>query len=162
MLRVLDEGRSVGLRHYLLGSTGEALQSLSSELTRRFPGVVIVGMESPPFGSMTCEQIRQQDEAIVQSGASIVWVGLGTPKQDFEVHRLAHALPVTAVAVGAAFDFLAGNKKESPKWMRSLSLEWAFRLWSEPRRLWRRYLFGNLRFLWILVRDVAGRRAACD
>jgi len=92
------------------------------------------------------------------SGAQVVWVGLGTPKQDFEAQRICDSLQVTAAAVGAAFDFVAGTKPEAPDWMRRLSLEWAFRLMSEPRRLWRRYLFGNSRFIMLVAREALARR----
>lgn len=85
------------------------------------------------------------------SSADIVWVGLGTPKQDFEVKRLAHA-GFTAAAVGAAFDFSAGTKREAPEWMTRVSLEWLYRFASEPARLWRRYLIGNIVFLIAVAR----------
>ena len=93
------------------------------------------------------DDLRERDERIRASGATIVWVGLGTPKQDYEVQRLALSLPVVAVAVGAAFDFLAGTKAQAPVWVQRSGLEWAFRLASEPRRLGRRYVWGNSVFL---------------
>lgn len=144
---VMDIGRQWGLRHYLLGSTDETLSRLCAELESRYPGVEIVGSSSPPFRALTAAELTAQDEAIRESGADIVWVGLGTPKQDFEVQRLANSIPTLAIAVGAAFDFVAGTKREAPRWVRKLGLEWMFRLASEPRRLWRRYLFGNTAFL---------------
>lgn len=137
-----------GPRHYLLGGSPETLGTLTEVLSKRFPRAQIVGASSPPFRPMSEIEYRAQDEAIRRSGAEIVWVGLGTPKQDHEVRRIADALPVTAVAVGAAFDFTAGNKKRAPRWMRSAGFEWLHRLGSEPRRLWRRYLVGNAVFLW--------------
>ncbi|WP_104099809.1 WecB/TagA/CpsF family glycosyltransferase [Cryobacterium sp. M96] len=146
-LDVFQEGITANVRHYLLGSTPGVLALLKENLTSRFPGVAIVGVESPPFRSMSKREIDEQDERIRVSGAQIVWVGLGTPKQDIEVVRLSSVLPVTAVAIGAAFDFAAGTQKEAPPWMRSSGLEWAYRLGSEPRRLWKRYVFGNARFL---------------
>ena len=146
-LDVFDEGRTHGIRHFLLGSTEEVLGLLRDELTTRFPGVEIVGSESPAFRALDHEELEAQDLRILQSGAQIVWVGLGTPKQDIEAQRLASRLPVVAVAVGAAFDFTAGTIPESPEWMKRIGLEWLFRLASEPRRLWKRYLFGNVRFL---------------
>jgi N-acetylglucosaminyldiphosphoundecaprenol N-acetyl-beta-D-mannosaminyltransferase len=85
----------------------------------------------------------------------IVWVGLGTPKQDFVAHELASRLDSTIVAVGAAFDFYSGTKKQAPRWIQATYLEWLFRLLSEPKRLWKRYLIGNIGFvsdiaLWVL------------
>lgn len=146
-LNMFDVGREKGLRHYLLGSTDEVLQQLTKELRRRFPGVQIVGSHSPPFRAATDVELSDQDEAIRCSMADIVWVGLGTPKQDYEARRLSASLPIVAVAIGAAFDFTAGSSKEAPAWLSKIGLEWLFRLASEPRRLWRRYLFGNARFI---------------
>lgn len=148
---VMDMGRALDVRHYLLGSSDETLSLLASNLRQRHPGVNIVGMFSPPFRPMTPEEFQAQDEAISNAGAEIVWVGLGTPKQDWEVERIAAKLPVLSVAVGAAFDFSAGTKRTAPEWVSKLGLEWAFRFMTEPRRLWKRYLVGNAVFLWSVV-----------
>lgn len=144
---VIDMGRPSNIRHYLLGSSPETLTLLQRELRRRFPGVAIVGAYSPPFRKLSEEELARQDAAILESGADIVWVGLGTPKQDWEVSRLASALPVVSIAVGAAFDFSAGTKKTAPELLSKLGLEWFFRFLTEPRRLWKRYLIGNVVFL---------------
>jgi N-acetylglucosaminyldiphosphoundecaprenol N-acetyl-beta-D-mannosaminyltransferase len=146
-LRTFDLGTQVGLRHFLLGSTPETLELLRKNLEERFPEAEIVGSYSPPFRLLTDDELAQQDRMIESSGAHLVWVGLGTPKQDFEVARLASRLPVAAVAVGAAFDFAAGTVKEAPSFVAKIGFEWLYRLCQEPRRLWRRYLFGNARFL---------------
>lgn len=140
-------GEARGLKHYLLGSTPDVLDKLVAELGRRYPEVKIVGMESPEFRPLTFEEQRQQDRRIRDSGAEIVWVGLGTPKQDIEVARLASTVSALPIAIGAAFDFVAGTKTEAPEWMTRMGLEWVFRLLTEPRRLWRRYLVGNLVFI---------------
>lgn len=149
--QVMDLGRDLGIKHFLLGATDETLEKLNYELKRRYPGIQIVGQFSPPFREVTQLEIAAQDEIICESKAQIVWVGLGTPKQDFEVRRLANSLSVVAIAVGAAFDFVAGTKNEAPTWMSKIGIEWLFRLMSEPRRLWRRYLFGNIEFLWAVL-----------
>jgi N-acetylglucosaminyldiphosphoundecaprenol N-acetyl-beta-D-mannosaminyltransferase len=155
-LDVFADGQDAGLRHYLLGSTPEVLKSLRRELLRRFPRARIVGICSPPFRSPTARELLDEEEAILSSRADIVWVGLGTPKQDIRAAQLAAALPVVAVAVGAAFDFVAGHKRQAPPWVQRRGLEWAFRLGCEPRRLWRRYLFGNARFLSGVARQAVG------
>jgi N-acetylglucosaminyldiphosphoundecaprenol N-acetyl-beta-D-mannosaminyltransferase len=152
LLDTFERGNEHELRHYLLGSTPEVLSSMYTNLLVRFPGVEIVGRESPPFRELTESEREEQLQRISISGAQIVWVGLGTPKQDIEAAKLARRLPLVVVAVGAAFDFVAGNKKQAPTWMQRTGLEWLYRLMSEPRRLWRRYLFGNVRFLWALFR----------
>lgn len=158
LVRCLDEGRAKGVRHFFLGGSPELLDSLKDAVDRRFPGAQIAGMISPPFRPLTDSERAAQDMEIKATGAGVVWVGLGTPKQDFEAQRICDTLGVTTAAVGAAFDFLAGTKPEAPQWMRRLSLEWAFRLMSEPRRLWRRYLFGNARFLVMVLREARRRR----
>ncbi len=136
-----------GPRHYLLGSTPETLDKLVSEVSRRWPNAQVVGAESPPFRELTEAERVDQLNRILGCKASIVWVGLGTPKQDHEVAWLSARIPVVAVAVGAAFDFIAGVKPQAPSWMQRSGLEWSYRLATEPKRLWRRYLWGNPRFV---------------
>ncbi|WP_432071739.1 WecB/TagA/CpsF family glycosyltransferase [Streptomyces wuyuanensis] len=152
-LDVFALSQDAGLRHYLLGSTSDVLDALTAELQRRFPRARIAGACSPPFRPLTPGELDEQRRDILASGADIVWVGLGTPKQDLHAARLAAALPVVCVAVGAAFDFVAGNKPQAPRWIQRGGLEWTFRLGCEPRRLWRRYLFGNVRFVWGVARQ---------
>ena len=149
---VLSLGQDLGLRHYLLGSTWPVLGELETAIRRRYRRATLVGTDSPPFRSLSGEELAHQADRISASGAHIVWVGLGTPKQDFEVARLARELPLVFVAVGAAFDFVAGTKRQAPQWMQRNGLEWLFRLSSEPGRLWKRYLFGNARFLYAASR----------
>lgn len=145
-------------RHYLLGSSPAVLAALQQRLLERYPAAQIVGTESPPFRSTTDNELRERDWRIRESGATIVWVGLGTPKQDVEVARLAASLPVVAVAVGAAFDFLAGTKPQAPVWMQRSGTEWLFRFASEPRRLARRYIWGNSIFLAEAIRTLRSQR----
>ena len=101
---------------------------------------------------MTAGEQQQQDELIRKSGANIVWLGISSPKQDFEAKRLSVTLPAVVLAVGAAFDFAAGTQKEAPIWIQRLSLEWLFRLISNPKRLWKRYLVGNLVFIKAVIK----------
>lgn len=151
-LDVVALGRSSGLRHFLLGSTPQVLERLETELRHRFPGTEVVGTASPPFRDLTDQELLEQTELLTSSGAQIVWLGLGTPKQDWEAARLAAAVPAVFCAVGAAFDFVAGNKKQAPVWMQERGFEWLYRLATERRRLWKRYLFGNLRFIIAVIR----------
>jgi N-acetylglucosaminyldiphosphoundecaprenol N-acetyl-beta-D-mannosaminyltransferase len=162
MTGVLDRSNDAGTtstapRHYLLGGTPEVLATLRQRISELWPSALIVGADSPPFATPTPADLAARDERIRSSGATLVWVGLGTPKQDVEVRRLADTLPVTALAVGAAFDFLAGTTKQAPVWMQRSGLEWSFRLAQEPRRLARRYLWGNPRFVLSLARQRMGR-----
>lgn len=151
---VLALGIGANVKHFLLGGTPETIALLAARLHADHPGVEIVGKQSPPFRDLTADEVIAQDRAIRESNADIVWIGLGAPKQDWEAARLAHSIPVIAVAVGAAFDFAAGTKRQAPEWMRQIGLEWAFRFATEPRRLWRRYIFGNARFIWAVLKHL--------
>ncbi len=153
MLAAMDRGRELGLRHYLHGSTDKVLTVLEAELRRRIPGVDIVGRDAPPFRELTAEEKFALKQRLVGLRPDIVWVGLGTPKQDAFVHHFRDRVPSTFVAVGAAFDFISGAKRQAPVWMQERGLEWAYRLAREPRRLGRRYLVGNARFVASMVHD---------
>lgn len=153
MLATMDRGRGVGLRHYLHGSTTDGLAKLEVELGRRLPGVDIVGRDAPPFRELNAEEETALQQRLVDLRPDIVWVGLGTPKQDVFIQHFRDRVPLTFVAVGAAFDFISGEKHQAPVWMQDRGLEWVYRLAREPRRLWRRYLIGNARFVAGLVRE---------
>ncbi|WP_176475354.1 WecB/TagA/CpsF family glycosyltransferase [Kocuria sp. WN036] len=140
------------IRHFFLGATPEVLSELERAVKRLNPQINIVGLDSPPYSAADRFEWNRRNEAINASDANLVWVGLGTPKQDLEAQRLTEETMITTVAVGAAFDFLAGNTKEAPVWMQKAGFEWLFRLLSEPRRLWRRYLLGNIKFIILTFR----------
>jgi N-acetylglucosaminyldiphosphoundecaprenol N-acetyl-beta-D-mannosaminyltransferase len=137
-----------GYRHFFYGGMEGVPELLARRLTERFPNLRIVGSYSPPFRALT----PAEDEAIVRrindAEPDIVWVGLSTPKQErwMAEHRARLRAPVL-IGVGAAFDFHAGLKRQAPAWMRRSGLEWLFRLVTEPRRLWKRYLVNNPLFL---------------
>ena len=147
MLATVDAGRAVGVRHYFYGGSEPVLEALLTTLTGRFPGLEIAGAEAPPFRELTDAERTAARRRITDARPDLVWVGLGTPRQDSWVDAERDQLGTTLVAIGAAFDFLAGAKRQAPRWMQDAGLEWAFRLGSEPRRLWRRYLIGNSVFL---------------
>lgn len=152
MLAVLAAGSEHRLRHYLYGSTPEVVARLADNLRSRFPGLDIVGVESPPFRPLTEDEEREFEERVGASGADIVWIGLGTPRQDVFVDRFRDRLGVPLIAVGAAFDFHSGTKKQAPQLLQRLGFEWFYRLATEPRRLWRRYLIGNTVFVADVIR----------
>jgi N-acetylglucosaminyldiphosphoundecaprenol N-acetyl-beta-D-mannosaminyltransferase len=153
MVLTLDRGGIRSVRHYLYGSTPEVLETLRIRIAERWPTAEVVGAESPSFGEISDGDLQASIQRMSRAGAQVVWVGMGTPKQDDLVARMATIGPHTYVAIGAAFDFLAGTKKQAPSWMQEHGLEWLFRLLSEPRRLWKRYLVGNARFVWTIVRQ---------
>ena len=135
------------LRHYLYGGKDGVAEKVVTALAGHVPGVSVVGTETPPFTPITDGDLDALVERVRASGANVLWIGLGTPRQDYLVHRLAPQLSIPVVPVGAAFDFWSGEVKAAPKVLHGTGLEWLHRLASEPRRLWRRYLLGNPRFL---------------
>jgi N-acetylglucosaminyldiphosphoundecaprenol N-acetyl-beta-D-mannosaminyltransferase len=137
-----------GLRFYLYGGRAESLERLRTELPQRYPGLEIAGVSEAPFRELSEEEAAETAAAINASGADVVWVGLGVPLQEKWMARMRDRLEAPVlVGVGAAFDFHAGVKKQAPNGLQRLGLEWAFRLSQEPRRLWRRYLHYNPRFV---------------
>ncbi|WIB00726.1 WecB/TagA/CpsF family glycosyltransferase [Curtobacterium sp. MCBA15_012] len=148
---LLAQTRVSGVRHFLLGGTPDSLARLRAVVSSQFPEAEVVGAFSPPFRPMDGEDHVDIDRRISKSGANMVWVGIGTPKQDYEVLRIANRLPVVALAVGAAFNFVSGDVEEAPELWRRTGLEWLYRLFREPRRLWRRYLIGNAKFVILTI-----------
>ncbi len=154
MLAFCQMSEKKGYKHYFYGGSLEACRLLETRLKERFPRINIVGKISPPFRHLTSEEDLKMVEEINRSNPDVLWVGLGSPKQDYWMceHRSLLNVPVM-IGVGAAFDFLAGTKPQAPKWMQSIGLEWFFRLCCEPKRLWRRYLIGNSKFIYYLLQD---------
>ncbi|WP_394277114.1 WecB/TagA/CpsF family glycosyltransferase [Luteococcus sp.] len=156
--RVLDAGQTERVRHYLYGTTPETLQKLQETLKQRFPDLVIAGAGAPDFAPVPELASDEVAERIRSTRPDLVWVGLGTPKQDFVAVELARKIGVPALGVGAAFDFSAGTVPAAPSFLRHVGLEWSYRLAKEPRRLWRRYLIGNSQFIALVVRDLLAAR----
>lgn len=137
-----------GWRNYFLGGTPDAMAALLDTLALQYPDLEVAGSESPPFRDLSEAETDAQIARINESGADIVWVCLGTPKQErwMAANRSALKAPVL-VGVGAALDLVAGTLRQAPRWMQRSGLEWLFRLMVEPRRLWRRYLLNIPRFV---------------
>jgi N-acetylglucosaminyldiphosphoundecaprenol N-acetyl-beta-D-mannosaminyltransferase len=137
-----------GYRQYYLGGAPGVADELAREMQRRFPRLQVAGTFCPPYRDLAPDEARAMIEHINASGAHVVWVGLGSPKQDLWMARYRpHLEPPLLVGVGAAFDFFTGRQRQAPRWMQRSGLEWVFRLASEPRRLWRRYIIYNPLFL---------------
>lgn len=153
MLELCAEAARRGWRSFFYGGKEGVAEELADRLCERFPGLKVAGCYSPPFRELTADEDAEIVDRINTSGADIVWVGLSTPKQEQwmaeHVDRLAARV---LLGVGAAFDFHAGRVAQAPHWMQRAGLEWLFRLVQEPRRLWRRYLYNNPRFLVGIVR----------
>jgi N-acetylglucosaminyldiphosphoundecaprenol N-acetyl-beta-D-mannosaminyltransferase len=146
-LRVLERAAAEGLSVYLYGSTDATLAKLVAELHRMFPALQIAGMESSKFRSVATGEEREIAERIADSGARIVLVGLGCPRQEIFTYAMRPLLDMPLMAVGAAFDYHAGLLRKPPAWMQKYSLEWFWRLCLEPARLWKRYLILNPAYL---------------
>jgi N-acetylglucosaminyldiphosphoundecaprenol N-acetyl-beta-D-mannosaminyltransferase len=142
------------------GGSQQVLDALLWRLRKRFPRLEVAFAHSPPFRALSDEEDRRMTEAIDASGARILFVGLGCPKQERWMASHRETLSCVMLGVGAAFDFLAGAKPQSPPWMQRAGLEWLFRLCVEPRRLWRRYLIHNPRFLFRFALELARRSVA--
>jgi N-acetylglucosaminyldiphosphoundecaprenol N-acetyl-beta-D-mannosaminyltransferase len=142
-----------GIRVGLYGGAPDAVLRLRTVLQGRFPRLEVPFAWSPPFRELEPEEDARATAAIEDAGVGVLFVGLGCPRQERWMAAHRETLPCVQVGVGAAFDFLAGAKAQAPRWIMAAGLEWLFRLLHEPRRLWRRYLIGNARFLFhFLVR----------
>lgn len=160
MIQSCRRAAETGTKIYLFGGRNEdALALLTTKLQARFPGLQIVGGQAPPFRAATEEEETAAAEAINASGAEIVWVGTGQPRQELWMARMRPRLKTPIlIGVGAAFDFHAGLVPQAPALLQDAGLEWAFRLAHEPRRLWRRYLVYNPRFVTALIRQLRAER----
>jgi N-acetylglucosaminyldiphosphoundecaprenol N-acetyl-beta-D-mannosaminyltransferase len=147
MLRLCRGAADAGIAIYLYGGTPFVVKRLEANLRHLCPKLKIAGREAPPFRSLIPEEDGAMVERINRSGAGLMFIGLGCPKQDLFGYEHRHLLGAVQVCVGAAFDFHAGVKKMAPSWMQRHGLEWLYRLSQEPGRLWRRYLITNSIFL---------------
>lgn len=154
MLALCSISESKGYQHFFYGGTDEILDKLKINLLAKYPNLKIAGMYAPPFRPLKeMEKIDVVDK-INTSGADIIWCGLGSAKQDYWVSEFRSLLEGSVIlAVGAGFNFHAGSIRQAPRWMMNLGLEWLFRLIAEPKRLWRRYLIGNSRFLFHTIKQ---------
>jgi N-acetylglucosaminyldiphosphoundecaprenol N-acetyl-beta-D-mannosaminyltransferase len=141
-------------RHFLLGGKESTLATLESVFAGRFPDVAIAGAYSPPFGTWPEDEFERICARIRDSGANLVWVGLGCPKQELWIARHKDRLPPGVYfGIGAAFAFHAGEVRQAPALLQKCGLEWAYRIAAEPRRLFKRYVTYNSLFLWYSLRD---------
>jgi N-acetylglucosaminyldiphosphoundecaprenol N-acetyl-beta-D-mannosaminyltransferase len=152
---VCDLARERGLSVGFYGGSAEVLDALVRNMWRRFPGLDVSFAWSPPYRALSAEEDQKVRDGIESSGTDILFVGLGCPKQERWIDEHRDSLPCVMVGVGAAFDFNAGHKRQAPAWIQAAGLEWLFRLCCEPRRLWRRYLYHNPRFLFHFARQLA-------
>jgi exopolysaccharide biosynthesis WecB/TagA/CpsF family protein len=158
MWQLCERAAASGVSVYLYGSSEATLSALRANLVEAFPGLQIAGVESPPFRTLTAEEDAAMVERINASGAGLVFIGLGCPKQDHFAADHLDLIQAVQIAVGAAFDFLAGTKPMAPLWMQRTGTAWLYRLLKEPQRLWKRYLATNSIFLYRFVGQLVRQR----
>lgn len=151
MKEILKLSAERGYRHFFYGSTEQTLKRLQERLKADYPRLQIAGMYSPPFRNLTQEENACIIHCINDAGADFVWVGLGAPRQEVWMAEHQGKVKGFMVGVGAGFDYLAGNIARAPEWMQKYNLEWLYRLYQEPGRLWKRYMQTNTTFIWHAV-----------
>jgi len=155
-LKVCSRAAEEKLPLYFYGATPQILAGLRQFLEHKFPGIQVAGMEPSKFRRLTSNEKDELAQRVRSSGASILFVGLGCPRQEVFAYEVRGVLSIPILAVGAAFPFLAGKVPQAPAWMQNVGLEWLFRLASEPRRLWRRYVFLNLAYIFLVGLQTLG------
>jgi exopolysaccharide biosynthesis WecB/TagA/CpsF family protein len=158
MLRICEQAEQEGLPIYLFGSKPGVITDLKKNLQALFPNLIFSGIEPSRFRIISIEEKKETILRIKSSGAALVFVGLGCPRQEVWIFENREQLKMPLIAVGAAFDFHAGNLSQAPANMQKFGLEWLFRLVKEPTRLWRRYLTLNPLFVWYLILQKSGIR----
>lgn len=153
MLELLKESKDKGYRHFFYGATQETLEAMKRVIEQDYPNAQIAGMYAPPFRPLRPEE----DEAVVglinQEKPDFIWVGLGAPKQEQWMYEHRGRLCGVSIGVGAGFDYLAGTIKRAPWLMQKLCLEWLYRLLQDPKRLWKRYVTTNIKFIRYIQRE---------
>ena len=156
MLRTIEMAARENIPVGFYGGEPEVLESLVYQMQARYEGLMVVFSCSPPFRTMSSEEDSLIVQQINRSGAHILFVGLGCPKQEYWMANHRGRVHAVMMGVGAAFDFHSGMKPQAPVWIQAMGLEWLFRFINEPRRLWRRYLFHNPRFMVLAIADLLG------
>ena len=160
MLAFCEFSQRRGYSHFLYGGAPGVAEKLAERLQAKFPAIRIAGTYTPPFRPLSVEEDAQAIAQINSVHPDLVWVGLSTPKQErWMAEHVGRIHAPALLGVGAAFDFLAGVKRQAPRWMRQSGFEWMFRLATEPRRLWRRYLVNNSIFTGLMLLHLLGRRS---
>jgi N-acetylglucosaminyldiphosphoundecaprenol N-acetyl-beta-D-mannosaminyltransferase len=150
---ILKKANEKKLSVFIYGSTEEVINACKEKIAKEFPDIHFAGAISPPFRTLTDEELNNDIEKINRSGAQLVFVALGCPRQEEWVANNSSKLNAVLLAVGAAIPFFAGFEKRAPKWMQNMSLEWFYRLMQQPKRLFGRYFYTNSYFLFLLGRE---------
>lgn len=154
LLAICRESEKRNISIALYGGSEDSLRDFKTFLRIRYPALEISSAISPPYRPLTVDEDRECVREISSSGAKILFTGIGCPKQEIWMARHKDKLPCVMIGVGAAFDFFSGRQKHAPRWMQMAGLEWLFRLASDPKRLWKRYLKHNPRFIWYFSKQL--------
>jgi N-acetylglucosaminyldiphosphoundecaprenol N-acetyl-beta-D-mannosaminyltransferase len=159
MLHVCAESAEKGYTHFFYGGDVGVAEQLKANLEKRFPGLQVVGTYTPPFRPLNPAEENELQELVARLKPDMFWVGLSTPKQErFMAEYLAKLDTRLMIGVGAAFDIHTGRIKDSPDWLQAMGLQWVHRMFQEPRRLWKRYLYNNPRFIVRIASQLLGLR----
>jgi N-acetylglucosaminyldiphosphoundecaprenol N-acetyl-beta-D-mannosaminyltransferase len=159
MLEVCRASQSAGWKHFFYGGGPGTATALAAVLQTKFPGLLVAGTYTPPFRPLTPAEFTEFQSQVKSSRPDIIWVGLSTPKQEiFMSATLANLDAPLMIGVGAAFDLISGNVRQSPRWIQRSGFEWLYRLIQEPRRLWKRYFKNNPLFVGRVLLQMTGLR----
>ena len=159
MLRVCEISAQRGYTHFFYGGDVGVADQLKANLEKRYPGLRVVGTYTPPFRPLNAEEQRQLQDSVARLKPDMFWVGLSTPKQERFMDEYLPKLDTRIMlGVGAAFDIHTGRIKDSPDWIQAIGLQWVHRIMQDPRRLWKRYLYNNPRFIVRITAQLLGLR----
>jgi len=159
MLALCRHSVERGYRHFLYGGNVGIAEALKTSLEQKIPGLQIVGTYTPPFRPLLASERHDLQSLVDQTRPDIMWIGLSTPKQErFMVEYLPQLNVQVMAGVGAAFDLHTGKIHDAPQWIKKLGMQWLHRLFQDPKRLWKRYLINNPKFLWLILRQLTGLR----
>jgi N-acetylglucosaminyldiphosphoundecaprenol N-acetyl-beta-D-mannosaminyltransferase len=158
MPAILQHSSAIGASVFLYGSTDEVLAKLTEQIRLKYPHLAIAGAISPPFRALTTAELNDHIKQINDSKANFVLVALGCPKQEKWMATHSTSIHAILLGLGGAFPVMAGVQKRSPEWMQHLALEWLYRLIQEPGRMFKRYLYTNSLFIWLLMKELFKKR----
>jgi len=159
MLRLCDISAQKGYTHFFYGGNDGVAQQLKDTLTERFPGMKVVGTYTPPFRALTAGEEADLIRGVAETKPDFFWVGLSTPKQERFMDQYKDKLDAKLMfGVGAAFDMHTGRIKDAPYWMKLTGVQWIHRIYQDPKRLWKRYLVNNPKFVWQITLELLGIR----
>jgi N-acetylglucosaminyldiphosphoundecaprenol N-acetyl-beta-D-mannosaminyltransferase len=155
MREIFKVSEKRGYKHFFYGGTDDILLKIKENISKEFPRLKICGMYAPPFRELSEEENEKVVADINESSPDFVWIGISAPKQEkWAVRNVDKINSAILMPVGAVFNFYSGNVKRAPQWMQRCGFEWFFRLLCEPKRLWKRYLYGNAKFIYLLLKEL--------